>query len=57
MAASQIEKTHEAYERAEVPLQDVLRAQEQKLSLETTYLEAVRDFHLAHAKYLTATAQ
>ena len=57
LAVTQIEKTQEAYERAEVPLQDVLRAREQKLSLETTYLEAVRDFHLAHAKYLTATAQ
>lgn len=57
LADSQIEKTQSAYERAEVPLQDVLRAREQKLSLETTYLEAVRDFHLAYAKYLTATAQ
>jgi len=57
LAVAQIQNTKVAYERAEVPLQDVLRAEEQKLSLETAYLEAVRDFHLAHSQYLTATAQ
>lgn len=57
LAESQIEKTQAAYQRAEVPLRDVLRAREQKLTLETSYLEAVRDFHLAYAKYLTATAR
>ena len=57
LAVAQIEKTKTAYQGAEVPLQDVLRAEEQKLSLETAYLEAVRDFHLAKTKYLTATAQ
>ena len=57
LADAQITKTKDAYSRGEIPLQDVLRAQEQRLSLLTSQLEAIRDFHLAHANYLTATAQ
>lgn len=57
LADSQIQKTKDAYSRGEAPLQDVLRAQEQRLSLQTSQLEAIRDFHLAYANYLTATAQ
>ncbi|MGJ8697314.1 MAG: TolC family protein [Verrucomicrobiaceae bacterium] len=57
LADSQINLTKASYERGEAPLQDVLRAQEQRLSLKTSHLEAVRDFHLAHANYLTAIAQ
>ena len=57
LADAQIKQTEEAYARGEVPLQDVLRAQEQRLSLQTSQLEAIRDFHLAYANYLTATAQ
>jgi cobalt-zinc-cadmium efflux system outer membrane protein len=57
LADAQITKTKDAYSRGEIPLQDVLRAQEQRLSLLTSQLQAIRDFHLAHANYLTATAQ
>ena len=57
LADTQIQKTEEAREKGQVALRDVLLAKEQKLALETSYLEAVRDFHLAHAKYRTATAQ
>lgn len=57
LADDQIQKTVEAREKGQVPLRDVLLAKEQKLALETSHLEAVRDFHLAYAKYLTATSQ
>lgn len=57
MADQQIAQAQEAYFQGEVPLQDILRAREQRLSLQTSKLEAARDFHLAHANYLTATAQ
>lgn len=57
LADAQISKAREAYDRGEIPLQDVLRAQEQRLSLRLAELEAARDFHLARARYLTATAQ
>jgi cobalt-zinc-cadmium efflux system outer membrane protein len=57
MADKQISQTQGSYSKGEIPLQDVLRAQEQKLSLETAHLEARRDFHIAHTKYLTATAR
>lgn len=57
LADSHIEETETARAKGHVALRDVLLAKEQKLGLETSYLEAVRDFHLAYAKYLTSTAQ
>lgn len=57
LADEQIKKTEEARAIGQVALREVLRAKEQKLALETSYLEAVRDFHFAHAHYLTATAE
>ena len=57
LAETQIAKTKDAYAKGEIPLQDVLRAEEQKLALSTAHLEARRDFHLARVKYLTSTAQ
>ncbi|MEJ6719475.1 MAG: TolC family protein [Akkermansiaceae bacterium] len=57
LANTHIEKMKEARTKGQVALRDVLLAKEQKLGLETSYLEAVRDFHLAYANYLTATAQ
>ncbi|MDA7880890.1 TolC family protein [Akkermansiaceae bacterium] len=57
LAEEQITKTKEAYSNGEIPLQDVLRAVEQKLALSIAHLEARRDFHLARVKYLTSTAQ
>ncbi len=57
LAQTQITQTETAYKRGEIPLRDVLRAREQKLELETTHLEAQRDFHFARVNYLTATAQ
>jgi cobalt-zinc-cadmium efflux system outer membrane protein len=57
LADEQIKKTEEARAKGHVALREVLLAKEQKLGLETSYLEAVRDFHLAFANYLTATSQ
>ena len=57
LADAQISKTKDSYRNGEIPLQDVLRAEEQKLALSTAHLEARRDFHLARVKYLTSTAQ
>ena len=57
LADEQIKKTEEARAKGQVALREVLLAKEQKLGLETSYLEAVRDFHLAFANYLTATSQ
>lgn len=56
-ADAQISRTKDAYTKGEIPLQDVLRAEEQKLDLSTAHLEARRDFHLARVNYLTSTAQ
>ncbi len=44
-----------AYQSGQVPLQDVLRAREQELSLKLTILEARQNFHKARSRYLTAT--
>jgi len=57
LADEQIKRTEEARAKGQVALREVLLAKEQRLGLQTSYLEAVRDFHLAHATYLTATAQ
>jgi len=57
LADEQIRKTEEARATGQVALREVLLAKEQKLDLQTSYLEAVRDFHLAYANYLTATSQ
>ena len=57
LAESQISATKAAYSNGEVPLRDVLRAEEQKLALSKSHLEARRDFHLARVNYLTSTAQ
>ncbi|MGE9266458.1 MAG: TolC family protein [Verrucomicrobiales bacterium] len=46
-----IAETQAAYERGEIPLQDVLRAQDQELSLQSARLDALREFHLAKSKY------
>ncbi len=57
LADDQIKKTEEARANGQAALREVLLVKEQKLALETSYLEAVRDFHLAYAHYLTATAE
>ncbi|WP_018968857.1 TolC family protein [Rubritalea marina] len=44
-----------AYQDGQVPLQDVLRAREQELSLKLTLIEARQNFHKARSRYLTAT--
>lgn len=44
-----------AHRNGQVPLQDVLRAREQELSLQLTTLEARQKFHEARSRYLTAT--
>ncbi len=57
ISRKQIKETQAAYERGEISLQDVLRAQDQKLSLESTHLDALREFHLAKGKYDMAAAR
>jgi cobalt-zinc-cadmium efflux system outer membrane protein len=46
-----------AYESGQTDLLTLLRAREQRLQLESSALDAVRDFHLARIRYETATGQ
>ena len=54
-ARENLTQVRAAYQSGQVPLQDVLRAREQELSLQLTILEARQKFHEAHSRYLTAT--
>jgi len=54
-ARENLTKVRTAYQSGQVPLQDVLRAREQELSLKFTTLEARQNFHKARSRYLTAT--
>ncbi len=51
------EQVLEAYENGLVPVSDVLRARRQRVSLEVTRLDALRDYYLARVDYETATGQ
>jgi outer membrane protein TolC len=54
-ARQNLAQVRAAYQSGQVPLQDVLRAREQELSLKLTILEARQNFHKARSRYLTAT--
>lgn len=54
-ARGNLSQIRAAHRSGQVPLQDVLRAREQELSLKLTILEARQKFHEAHSRYLTAT--
>ena len=54
-ARENLAQVRAAYQNGQVPLQDVLRAREQELSLKLTILEAGQNFHKARSRYLTAT--
>ena len=47
-------KLEKAYESGQADLLTILRAREQRLQLEAAALDAVRDFHLARIRYVTA---
>lgn len=43
------------YRQGQVGIQDMLRARDKRLQLERSRLDALRDYHLARAKWLSAT--
>ena len=54
-ARENLSQIRAAHRNGQVPLQDVLRAREQELSLQLSVLESREKFHAARARYLTAT--
>lgn len=54
-ARESLAQIRSAYRNGQIPLQNVLRAREQELSLQLTLLEALQNFHEARSRYLTAT--
>ncbi|WP_395739890.1 TolC family protein [Prosthecobacter sp.] len=57
LAAEQMSDMQRAYESGQSPLLSVLRARDQRLQLESSSLDALRDFHLARIRYESATGQ
>jgi len=57
LLADQAAELERAYGSGQTDLLTVLRAGEQRLQLEASALDAVRDFHLARIRYEAATAQ
>ncbi|WP_395753820.1 TolC family protein [Prosthecobacter sp.] len=57
LAAEQMSAMQRAYESGQSPLLSVLRARDQRLQLESSSLDALRDFHLARIRYEAATGQ
>jgi len=57
LVIEQTGKLEKAYESGQTDLLTLLRAREQRLQLESSALDAVRDFHLARIRYETATGQ
>jgi cobalt-zinc-cadmium efflux system outer membrane protein len=55
LVVEQTNKLEKAYETGQTDLLTVLRAREQRLQLESTALDAERDFHLARVRYEAAT--
>lgn len=55
LALQQAAEMQKAYEAGQTDLLSVLRAQEQRLQLESAALNAERDFHLARIRYEAAT--
>jgi cobalt-zinc-cadmium efflux system outer membrane protein len=54
LVIEQTGKLEKAYESGQTDLLTILRAREQRLQLEATALDAVRDFHLARIRYEAA---
>ena len=55
LAVEQVTAQQKAYESGQAELLSVLRAQDQRLHIESTALDAERDFHLARVRYEAAT--
>ncbi|MES2595785.1 MAG: TolC family protein [Verrucomicrobiota bacterium] len=54
LVIEQTGKLEKAYESGQTDLLTILRAREQRLQLEATALDAVRDFHIARIRYESA---
>lgn len=54
LAAEQMDAMQKAYEAGQADLQSVLRSRDQRLQLESSTLDALRDFHLARIRYEAA---
>jgi outer membrane protein, heavy metal efflux system len=57
LVVQQSEKLQKAYEQGQADLLTVLRVREQNLSLETSILDSLRDYHLARIRYEAATGR
>ena len=54
--AAEVEKRLlDQYKQGQSTIQDMLRARDKRLQLERARLDALRDYHLARAKWLSAT--
>jgi cobalt-zinc-cadmium efflux system outer membrane protein len=57
LAAKQAEQTEAAWHNGQADFQTVLKARAQRLQLEVTRIDALRDFHLARARHQSALAR
>lgn len=57
LAAEQMDAMQKAYEAGQADLQSVLRSRDQRLQLESSTLDALRDFHLARIRYEAAVGK
>jgi outer membrane protein TolC len=57
LAADQAQQTETAWHNGQADFQTVLRSRAQRLQLDVTRLDALRDFHLARVRYQTALGQ
>lgn len=57
LAAEQMDAMQKAYEQGQANLQSVLRSRDQRLQLESSTLDALRDFHLARIRYEAAVGK
>ena len=56
--ATEVEKRIlDQYKQGQLSIQDVLRARDKRLQLERSRIDALRDYHLARARWLAATGQ
>jgi len=57
LALEQMGAMQKAYESGQADLQSVLRSRDQRLQLESSTLDALRDFHLARIRYEAAVGK
>ncbi len=57
LAAKQAEQTETAWHNGQADFQTVLKSRAQRLQLDVTRLDALRDFHLARARHQSALGQ